>query len=316
MNKHNMDKTCFSINDKDSGQRLDIFLAAYFNVSRAQAQKTIKEKLVTINNRTQNAHYILKSGDKIKIMPAVKSANSMPTKYELPKLKIINETKDYVVIDKPAGLIVHGGSGIMEPTLTDVLEQQYSDIKKVGDDPMRPGIVHRLDKEASGVMVVAKNNQTFEYLKNQFQKRHIYKNYIALVYGAINKDHDEISFPISRSAKGYKMAAHAANQDGRRALTEFQIKQAFINYTLLDVKIKTGRTHQIRVHLSAYGHPIVGDELYGTRKTKEQNKKLDLQRLFLHAWQLGFTDLQGEEQIFESELPDELQKFLQNIYGK
>jgi len=303
------------VQDNQVEQRLDMLLSTSLKISRAQAQKMIKARLIKVNNQVQTAHYLLKLNDKITITPAPQLTKKEFIK-ALPKLNIIAETKEYLIINKPSGLIVHGGAGIAEPTLTDALEKKYPELTKVGDNPTRPGIVHRLDKDASGLMVIAKNNQNFEHLKKQFQERAITKLYIALVYGAIDKDNDEIIFPISRSAKGYKMAAHAFNREGRQAITEFSVKQHFINYTLLDVKIKTGRTHQIRTHMSAYGHPIVGDDLYGTRKTKEQNKKLELNRLFLHAWQLGFTDLQGQAQIFTIDLPDELQTFLTQIHGK
>jgi len=185
-----------------------------------------------------------------------------------------------LVINKPAGLAVHGGGNIKEPTLADLLIARYPDIIYVGDDPIRPGLVHRLDKEVSGLMVIAKNNETFEYLKNQFKDRDVNKQYIALVHGKMTTDYGEINFPIKRSREGYKMAAmplntvdllsrrkptdrDQGNLDGifkaREAITEYNVIKRFINYTLLQVKIKTGRTHQIRVHSAHIGHVIVGD---------------------------------------------------------
>jgi 23S rRNA pseudouridine1911/1915/1917 synthase len=235
------------------------------------------------------------------------------------KFDIIHEEEDFLVINKPAGLLVHGAEHMEEKTLADELLLIYPDIAKVGEDPFRPGIVHRLDKQVSGLLLVAKTNKGFEALKEQFQKRTAKKTYIALVYGRVSKDEDTINFPIQRSAKGNKMAALPAtvkgegNEMGRRAISEFSIKQKFINYTLLEVKIKTGRTHQIRVHLSAYGHPLVGDDLYGTRKTKLKNKKLDLGRIFLVSTELEFTDLQNKTRIFKIEIPKELKDFLKKI---
>ena len=233
------------------------------------------------------------------------------------KYEKIFEDKNYLVINKPAGLLVHGAPHIKEPTLVDQLLKKYPKIEKVGDDPSRPGIIHRLDKLASGLMVVAKTQESFNDLKVQFQKRTIQKYYTALVYGKIEKDEDDINFPIERSAKGHKMAAKPTtvkgekNEAGRNALTEFEVTKKFINYTLLKVKIKTGRTHQIRVHMSAYGHPIVGDDLYGTKKTKIKNKKLNLDRIFLVADELKFTDLKGEEKVFKINLPNELKNLLE-----
>jgi 23S rRNA pseudouridine1911/1915/1917 synthase len=246
--------------------------------------------------------------------------------------KIIFENADYLVINKPAGLIVHGGTGITEPVLTDWLRKKYPEIETVGDDPLRPGIVHRLDKEASGLMIITKTPKAFDYFKKQFQKRKIVKKYSALAYGKISKDEDIITFPIRRSKDGYKMAALPvssetisdknkpnnrdrgtlrAQDESKEAITEFSVLNRYVNYTLLDVTIKTGRTHQIRVHFYAYGHPLVGDPLYWTKKTKVKNEKLKLGRIFLVARELSFKDLDGEKQKFCIDLPTDLQSFLE-----
>lgn len=235
------------------------------------------------------------------------------------KYKKIFENNEYLIIDKPAGLLTHGAKHIKEPSLAEQLSNEYPKIKKIGDDPFRPGIIHRLDKLASGLLVVAKTQASFDSLKEQFKKRTIKKCYSALVYGQIDKDEDEINFPIARSAKGYKMAAlpfthkNKKNNNGRLAETEFFVIKRYINYTLLNVKIKTGRTHQIRVHLAAYGHPIAGDDLYGTKKTKSKNLKLNLGRLFLVSRELNFCDSDGREQTYQIDLPNDLKKFLEKI---
>ena len=244
---------------------------------------------------------------------------------------IIFEDKDCLVINKPAGLPVHGGGNITGATLADLLIEKYPEIKNVGDDQTRPGIVHRLDKEVSGLMVIAKNQPSFENLKKQFKKREINKEYIALVYGKLQNDEGEINFPIKRASTGHKMAAmpiqvidllsrktpttrDRGNISGsfkaREALTTYKTLQKFVNFTLLKVKIKTGRTHQIRVHFYAYGNPLVGDTLYNTKKTKLKNEKLKLGRIFLMACHLSFKDLNGEKKDFILELGDDLKKFL------
>lgn len=244
---------------------------------------------------------------------------------------IIAETAEYLVINKPAGLAVHGGGNLTEPTLADWLLARYPKIKKVGDDPARPGLVHRLDKEVSGLMVVAKNQASFLNLKNQFKNREVNKEYVALIHGRLAKDEGEINFPITRSQAGYKMAAlsnkteelltraHPQDRDrgnidgwfkSRTALTEFTVLQRFINFTLVRVRIKTGRTHQIRVHFFAYGHPLVGDPLYHNRKSQIKNKKINLGRVFLVADQLNFHDRDGRPQNFHLELPADLIKAL------
>lgn len=232
------------------------------------------------------------------------------------RYKTIFENNDFVVINKPAGLLTHGSGHIKELTLVDQLLKNYPDIAKVGEDPSRPGIMHRLDRHVSGLLVIAKTQAAFDYLKKQFQKRTIEKIYTGLCYGKIEKDEDEINFPIQRSAKGYKMAAlpftekGGRTERGRQAITNFEILKKFINYTLLEIKIKTGRTHQIRVHMAAYGHPLVGDDLYSTKKTREKNKKINLGRIFLTAVKLSFIDLNKKKQSFKINLPDELTNFL------
>lgn len=248
--------------------------------------------------------------------------------------EIIFENQDYLVINKPAGLAVHGGGNIKDKTLADFLIEKYPEIKNVGDDPIRPGLVHRLDKEVSGLMVIAKNNETFEHLKNQFKDRDINKEYTALVHGKIINDSGEIDFPIKRSSEGFKMAAmphntvdllsrrkptdrDQGNLDGlfkaREAITLYEVIKRFINYTLLQVVIKTGRTHQIRVHFHALGHPLVGDNLYYNKKSKAQNKKVNLGRIFLVANKLSFKDRNGDTQNFSLEMPAALTDFLKTI---
>ena len=239
--------------------------------------------------------------------------------------KTIYENKDYIVINKPAGLLTHGADHIKEITLADQLLKKYPELIKIGEDPIRPGIVHRLDRQVSGLLVVAKTQKMFEHLKSQFKNRKIIKIYNALVYGKIEKDEDEINFPIKRSSKGNKMAALPATTkgeltiEGRRAITNFEIIKKFINYTLLKVRIKTGRTHQIRVHMTAYGHPIVGDDLYSTKKTREKNarlrkqEKIDLNIIYLTAVKLSFTDLDNEQKTFEIKLPNKFNNLLKIV---
>lgn len=243
------------------------------------------------------------------------------------KYETIYENDEYLIINKPAGLIAHGAGHIKEETLADQLIHDYPELVKIGDDPSRPGLMHRLDKLASGLMVIAKTQPSFDNLKLQFQKRTTEKEYCALAFGKIAKDDGVIDFPIMRSAKGFRMAAlpktvkGESNEQGRTAITEFMVAKRYINYTLLSVKIITGRTHQIRVHLSAYGNPLVGDDLYGTRKTKILNQKLknylDIgtgeNRIFLVAIKLSFNDLSGTIQTYSIPLPDNIQNLLNSI---
>jgi len=244
-------------------------------------------------------------------------------------IEILFEDEDVLVINKPSGLIVHEGDNTEEKTLADFLVGYYPKLKGVGEDDKRPGIVHRLDKEVSGLMVVAKNNESFQSLKKQFKTRTIKKEYTALAFGKVSKDEGEILFPIVRAKSGHRMAAlplspgkekkRPSNRDrgnldarekSREAITKFVVEKRWPHFTLLKVRIKTGRTHQIRVHLSAYGHPLLGDDLYATPKTKVRNQKIALGRIFLVAQTLRFKGLDGEKQEYKIDLPPVLSKFL------
>lgn len=300
--------------DKGIGLRLDVFLAQELEISRSVAQKMIKQGEILVNDKVVSAHYLVKADDKIKtIKVKATQVKSAVLKKDLPKIKIIKETDDYLVVDKPAGLLMHGADNETRTSLVDWLIKKYPEISKVGEDPARPGIVHRLDKDVSGLVVIAKTQKSFDNLKKQFQGRRVIKQYQALVYGDDLPLEGEIRFKMGRSAKGYRMAARPLNQAGKIAITDFTVEHYYYNYALLKVKIKTGRTHQIRAHLAAYNHPVVGDDLYGTNKHKILNKKFNLGRIFLAATDLSFIDLEGERQSFSIELPNELRKVLKNL---
>ncbi len=249
--------------------------------------------------------------------------------------KIIYENKDVLVINKPAGLLVHStlssfakASEDEQKTLVSFLLKHYPEIKNVGDEPgLRPGIVHRLDKETSGVMIIAKNQRSFEYLKKQFQERKIKKTYIALVAGKLNPPaggrEGVIDLPIGRSRKNptLRLASEKARGKLREAVTEYKVleifpetrfrdplKPGFENYTLIEAYPKTGRTHQLRVHLKAINHPIVCDKIYGKKELS-----FDLSRHFLHAYSLELTLPDKSRSRFEAGLPDDLEKVLKEL---
>ncbi len=232
------------------------------------------------------------------------------------KLTIVYEDGNLAVIDKPAGLLAHPiknskfkiqNSKSDEVTLVDFLVERYPEIKKVGDEPdLRPGLVHRLDKDTSGLMVIARNQETFEFLKKQFQERKVEKRYLALVYGQVAKDEGQILLPVGRSRKFGRQAVGFKAKNIRPALTEFRTKERFGDFTLLEVCPKTGRTHQIRAHLASIGHPVAGDRLYAKKKSGPAG----LNRQFLHAYFLKFAAPGGKIFQFRSELPDDLKEFL------
>ena len=229
---------------------------------------------------------------------------------------IIEQTDDYVVIVKPAGLLVHpADSSPDEPTLVDWLVEKFPQIKTVGDEPeLRPGIVHRLDREASGLMVIALNQKTFDALKVQFQDRTIEKEYLVLVHGKMLREFGEINLPIGRMSRGGRMAAHSSNyEEGNEARTEYFVEKRFSTTTLLRVHIHTGRTHQIRVHMFSLQHPVVGDTLYPLKKfgKTKMGKAFPLPpRLCLHAARLVFTDKAGVRKEFLAELPPDFANYL------
>jgi len=229
--------------------------------------------------------------------------------------QIIYETKDFIAVNKPAGLLVHSAQKAIskEPTLVDFLQKKYPEVKNVGDDPeTRPGIVHRLDKDTSGVMVIARNQETFNFLKKLFQKGEAKKIYLALVWGRVLSKSGVIKKPIGLKAgtvkrtiwqKGAKLV--------KEAITEYKVKKYFNGFTFLEVMPLTGRTHQIRVHLASIGHPVVGDRLYGKKGVPE-----GLTRQFLHAESLEFTPPTGGKIKVSADLPEELERFLSELIEK
>jgi len=225
------------------------------------------------------------------------------------QIKIIYEDENILVVEKPTGLEVASDKEKNEPTLVDWLVKKYSAISKVGPDPARPGIVHRLDKSASGLLLVAKTEAAFELLSKQFKERTVKKEYMVLVHGEVTQDEGTIEFPIARANSGRFAALPLGSEAGRMAITEYEVEERFKNFTLLKVRIKTGRTHQIRVHLFALGYPVVGDKLYRSKKIKEPM----LPRLFLHASKVIFTDLEGKRRELQSSLPEDLKFFLSSL---
>lgn len=307
-------------------RRLDVYLAEELGISRAKVQKLIQQDQVFVNDKLpKKAGDSLKYGDLIEIKEAVVKPVVAQAKIEeinyFPLIQIIKETDDYLVINKPAGLLVHPTEANETHTLAAWLVEKYPTIKKVGEDPVRPGIVHRLDREASGLLVVAKTQKMFKLLKSQFKNSEVIKEYKVLVHEVVEKDFGEVDFLIDRGPDGRMVSRpkidelslrHVTKiQPGKIARTEFTVEKRFINYTILNVRIYTGRTHQIRVHMFAYGHPVVGDMLYYNKRFKKYTKGLD--RLFLHAYHLQFTDLKKNVVDTVIDIPKELTHFLTTL---
>ncbi|MBI2582833.1 RluA family pseudouridine synthase [Candidatus Azambacteria bacterium] len=220
---------------------------------------------------------------------------------------IIYEDADLLVVNKPAGITVHGGPGIKGPTIAEWLLNERLEVRGVGDDPLRPGIVHRLDRDTSGVLVIAKNQPIFEYVKQQFTSREIEKRYLALVVGEVKREHGEIALPLGASPKDIRKRITPRGSKlpkrPREAVTEWKVLKRFPGYTLLEVFPKTGRTHQIRAHLKAIGHPVACDPVYGSM---HPTCPAGLTRQFLHANFLQLTLPDGRVRAFEADLPEDL----------
>jgi len=231
-------------------------------------------------------------------------------------MEIIYEDKDILAVNKPAGLLVHGDGRSGEKTFADWLIQNYPETKNVGDLPageqaaeFRPGIVHRLDKNTSGILLAAKNQKAFEHLKKLFQKKEIRKKYVALVLGEVKREKGAIDLPIGKSKKDFRKKASAGKLAGkiREAVTEYEVLEKFPGFTLVEARPKTGRTHQIRAHFKAIGHPLACDSLYGP---KNQECPDGLNRHFLHAASLEFVSPDGSRIMLEADLPEDLEKTL------
>ncbi len=296
----------------DRGLRLDVFLARRLeNLTRSQIQLLNRSGAVRIEGRVDKAGYKIRGGEIIDVdLQALAPAPLIP---EHMPFQIYFEDQDLAVIEKPAGFVVHPGSGTRSGTIVHGLLFHFQNLSNASGTN-RPGIVHRLDKYTSGLLIVAKNNVAHARLSKAFQDRMVQKTYLALVHGKPPKTAGAIEMSIGRHPKiRTKMAASTGR--GRAAYTEYRVLEQLCGFAFLELKIKTGRTHQIRVHLSSIGHPVVGDDVYGERSCKEFTKKYgSLNRYFLHSTGLCFPHPStGIALEFHSPLPEELQKLLERV---
>jgi 23S rRNA pseudouridine1911/1915/1917 synthase len=283
--------------------RLDKYVCQQLpELSRARVQKLIAEGRITVNGRAAKPGLKLNIGDRLEvIIPPTPPEKPLP---EAIPLNIIYEDDDLLVLDKPAGLTVHPAPGHPGHTLVNALLAHFPHLADTGD-ALRPGIVHRLDKDTSGLMLVAKNSSAQADLAGQFKSHSVTKAYMALVKGHLTPEEGIIEAAIGRDPRNRKKMAVVAL--GREARTDYQVIKYIGDYTLLEVRPQTGRTHQIRVHLAAIGFPVVGDKIYGI-------KSPFLSRQFLHACRLGFSlPSTGKYVEFKSELPEDLEQALENI---
>ena len=286
-----------------SGTRLDKYVGEKCpQLSRTYAQRLITDGHITVNDRAAKPSLRLSIGDRLRVViPPTPPSSLSP---EAIPLNIVYEDDDFLVVDKPAGLVVHPAPGHPSHTLVNAVLSHFPNLADISDS-LRPGVVHRLDKDTSGVMLVAKNRTAQLNLSDQFKAHSVVKAYLVLVKGQLTPEQGVIEAPMGRDPRNRKRMAVVAN--GREARTEYRVIKYIGNYTLLEVMPATGRTHQIRVHLSAIGYPVVGDKVYGVKSPY-------LSRQFMHASRLGFKHPStGEYVEFTSELPQDLEPALKDI---
>lgn len=327
----------FNVAENDAGARLDSYLAAHISGwSRSRIQRLIEDGDVLVGGRTSKVSYKLRAGDEIEVELAPADSTSFAPE-NIP-LEIIYEDDEIIIVNKPAGLVVHPAASISSGTLANALAYRFQNAdcgmrNKEGrivfnpqsaicnPQSVRPGIVHRLDKDTSGLIVIAKTEAAHENLADQFRAREVFKSYVALVHGRVAEDAGRIEQPLARDPRN--RTRMAVVRGGRPALSLYRVRRRYDRFTLLDVEIKTGRTHQIRVHLQWLKHPVVGDAVYGGGRdntvtdARVRAAIVRLNRQFLHAEQLAFRHPRTNEPLrFTAPLPDELAKLLDELEKK
>ncbi len=292
----------WSISEEHVGTRLDRFLVSMLvETSRTTVQQLISDGEILVNGRASKPGYALREGDEVEVIHSISTHAVSTVTPQLLPLDIIYEDDDLLVINKQAGMVVHPAIGHTDDTLVNALLARYPALQE--EEGNRPGIVHRLDRDTSGLIIVAKNLRTQAALIEQMKRHEITKRYLALVEGNVSLDHGSIDAPIGRDPR-HRQKMAVTTVGSRDAVTHFRVLQRFQRHTLLLVQLETGRTHQIRVHLQAIGHPVVGDPVYGSGHT---NPNIPLHRQFLHASQLTFTHpITGIPLNLEAPLPADL----------
>lgn len=306
----------FNVAAEDSDARLDAYLASRISDwSRARIQRLIEDGDVVVNGLISKSSYKLRADDEIEV-ELTPIASSAFTPEDIP-LEIVYEDDELIVVNKPTGLVVHPAAGISSGTLANALAYHFKQLPTRGG-ATRPGIVHRLDKNTSGLIIVAKTEAAHENLADQFRAREVFKSYIALVHGRVEQESGRVDQSIARDPRN--RTRMAVVRGGRPALSLYRVRQRYERFTLLDVEIKTGRTHQIRVHLQWLKHPVVGDAVYGDGRDKavpdaQLRARINkLKRQFLHAEQLAFRHPRTNEHLqFTAPLPIELAQFLDGL---
>lgn len=296
-------------------ERLDKFLhKTYPERSRSKIQHWIQDAGALVNGKSVTVHHWLKEGDIITI-PDFEDKKARPEKIISEAPTVYYQNPEFTIVIKPAGLLTHPTERNEQHTLASWLVEHFPSITQVGDDPKRPGIVHRLDRDVTGLMLIALIPESFTYFKQLFATHQIEKRYRCLVHGSIVQHEGNITVPIDRDKKRGRMVAQSGKEGGKDAITLFSVVERYAGYTLLDVRIVTGRTHQIRAHLFSIGHSVVGDPLYQTKDVRaKKHQQFKLTKPLLFAYHLDFLDRHGQKHDFTIELPDYFQQVLKQLH--
>lgn len=295
------------MNPQQAGERIDRYLDGVMeDFTRSHLQKLIHDQCVTVNGGYVKPSYKMREGDRVTVtVPEVKETDILP---EPIALSIVYEDADMLVVDKPQGMVVHPAAGNETGTLVNALLAYCGDTLSGINGEKRPGILHRIDKDTSGLLMVAKNDKAHQSLAAQIKAHSLTRAYLALVHGGFREDSGTIALPIGRHPHDRKKMA-VTEKNARSAVTHYFVKERFSGYTLVECRLETGRTHQIRVHMSDRGHPIVGDPVYGVKK-----EPFSLNGQLLHAWQIGFIHpTSGKYMEFQSPLPAYFEKVLKRL---
>lgn len=306
-----MQKKSYIVNNENRSERLDIFISNLVGITRSRAKRLIKEEMVIVNSLSEKVGYRLKSDDVITLtIPDEPQATLVPE--DIP-LEVPFEDSHIIVVNKPPGIVIYPAAGHRSGTLMNALIARCGNLASTGS-PLRPGVVHRLDKDTSGLIVFAKNDKAYHDLVRQFREREIEKIYQALIYGNPNKDSGEIRYSIGRSLSDRKKMS-TRTRKGKEAVTRYKVITRLKTSSLVHVRIVTGRTHQIRVHFAASGHPVLGDKTYGKKTAIKFGKKsISFKRQMLHAYSLKFTHpATGEPVELTAPIPEDMQKAVEEL---
>lgn len=295
----------FKIEEEFVGVRLDVFLSEVLNLKRKDVQTAIEKEEILVSNKPSKSGYKLKLDDEIKIDLTLEDEENLKLNAEDIPLDIVYEDEDIILINKPKGLVVHPGAGNFSHTLVNALLYYSKNLSSLNGE-FRPGIVHRIDKDTWGLLIVAKNDMAHAYLSKQLEDHTMHRSYLALVKGTFSNNKGEIDAPIGRDPSNrLRMKVKAG---GKSAISYYQVVERFSHYTLLNLDLKTGRTHQLRAHLAFIDHPIVGDDLYGGKSSLYENGQL------LVAYKIVFKRPKDEKLMeFKIPLPDEFKKVLDQL---